>query len=499
MKLLSGHQIKDWDQFTIVNEPISSIDLMERASRQFTYWFIKKFDNPNVPVVIFCGNGNNGGDGLAVARLLRNEMYDVQVYILRFAPKDSADFETNLLRLQQLGDVKITFIGDYFPNLTKNSLIIDALMGTGVNRRVEGTLSELIRNINLTPNRKISIDLPSGLPSEGECLGDTIMADQIFTFQLPKLSFFLKVNAKYCCSWQVGDIGLHPMYLESVDSKVFKIDLAYAKSLYRPRQKHTHKGDFGHAAIVAGCKSTFGAAMLSAKACIKSGAGLVTAFVPNTASLTLLGFAPEVMISACGEDFLQDCNADWTKYTIGVGPGLGQRNETAHLIKTILTTSLKPIVIDADGLNILAEHSDWLPLIPRDSILTPHPKEMERLFGRTNSEIKQIELAKKMAQKYQINIVLKGAFTRIFTPTGMEYINTTGNPGMATAGAGDVLTGIITSLLAQGYGSKEAAILGVYVHGLAGDCAISGQSHESLIASDIIYHLGDAFKQVAMK
>lgn len=497
MKLLTGHQIKDWDQFTIQHEPISSLDLMERASQQFTHWFIRKFTDSSVPVVIFCGNGNNGGDGLAVARLLRNEMYDVHVYILKFTAKDTADFASNLLRLQQLGDVKITFVESYFPNLTKNSLIIDALMGTGVNRKVEGALSELIRNINLTPNKKISIDLPSGLPSEGLCLGDTIVADLIFTFQLPKLSFFLKANATYCRSWHIGDIGLHSSYFESIESKIFTIDLAKIRRLYRPRHKFAHKGDFGHAAIVAGSKATFGAAMLSAKACIKSGTGLVTAFIPSSHSLALSSFAPEIMVHTCGLDFLKVINVDWSKYTIGLGPGIGKESETAKFVLEILTKALKPIVIDADGLNILAEHPEWLHSIPKNSILTPHPKEMSRLFGNTDSEIEQIELATQMAQKYQINIVLKGAFTRVFTPSGQEYINTTGNPGLATAGSGDVLTGIITGLLAQGYGPSEAAIFGVYIHGLAGDFALNIESVETLIASDIILHLSHAFKQVA--
>ena len=497
MKLLTGKQIKEWDQFTIKNEPISSLDLMERASLSFVQWFVSNYKDTSIPILIFCGNGNNGGDGLAIARLLRDRFYEVRVFIFKFANSDTTDFTENLHRLEGLGDVEVNFIENLMPKIQPSGIIVDALLGTGINKPVDGFLKDIIMEINQLMNTKISIDIPSGLPSEGEAIGASICADVTFTFQIPKQSFFLRSNYMYCPKWIVGDIGLLPRYLDELETEVFFIDSKEISNIYKFRTKYQHKGNFGHAVIIAGSKGKIGASLLTTKACLRSGVGLVTAYIPAIGQNALINFVPEAMSCISGDDCFDVLDLDLSTFTIGIGPGLGMAEKTIEAFENLLKNNKQPMVIDADAINIIALNRDLLEIIPPYSIITPHPKEFERLFGRTETDVVKFDLARTMAIKHKLHMVLKGAHTRIFTACGKEYINSTGNPGMATAGSGDVLTGIITALLAQGYDPKNAAILGVYVHGLAGDTALITQSYESLCASDIIDHLGAAFKSVA--
>lgn len=496
MMLLSANQIKAWDAFTTQHELISSIDLMERASLTFVNWYTDVFNNTNVPVDIFCGNGNNGGDGLAIARLLRDRFYIVSVHILRFANQDSIDFAINLSRLMLCGDVPINFIHDQCPPINPFAIIIDALLGTGVNKPAEGKIATVIQYINARPNTKISVDMPSGLPAEGMAIGPTLTPDYIFTFQLPKQSFFLQENQPFCKSWIVGDIGLHPGFLSTVQTDKMLSETTLIKEIYKPRSKYSHKGNFGHALILAGSIGKIGAAILATKACLRTGTGLVTACVPPTGAQAIHLAIPEAMVMNVDLLQTQDLPQLLKGHTLGIGAGLGTDDTTIQKVTTIIQQASTPMVIDADALNIISLNPSLLTELPKKSILTPHPKEFERLFGKTHTETERFQLAKDKAMQHQVIIVLKGAHTRIFTPDGLEYINSTGNPGMATAGSGDVLTGIITGLLALGYGPEEAAILGVYIHGLAGDLALRDQSVESLIATDIIEHLGAAYKQI---
>lgn len=494
MKLLSANQIRAWDQFTIQSEQISSIDLMERASRSFVDWYLSIYKDTNIPVHIFCGNGNNGGDGLAIARLLTDKLYKVKVHIVNFVAVNTLDFNKNLDRLKDYSHVKITCQEDILPAIHSSSIIIDALLGTGTNKPVTGKLEHIIQYINSLPNKTISIDVPSGLPADGMAIGTTVMPDVIFTFQIPKKSFFLEVNEAYCKSWVLGDIHLHPDYLTKDLSDVDLSDVDLVSEMYKKRKKYQHKGDFGHAMIIAGSKGKMGAAILATMACLRSGAGLVTACLPEIGRDVMQTSFPEAMINIIGKEHLITMPADVGNFTIGIGPGLGLNEETIQAFKLILLSVKKPLVFDADAINILAMEPELLEFLPVNSILTPHPKEFSRLFGTTESEMERLSLAKNMAVRYQIIIVLKGAHTRIFTPSGHEFINNTGNPGMATAGSGDVLTGIITGLVAQNYIPENAAVLGVFIHGLAGDMALKYESVESLIASDIINNLGKAFK-----
>ncbi len=498
MHLLTANQIRQWDQYTIEHEPITSTNLMERAAATFVEWFMTVYPDTSSPLDIVCGNGNNGGDGLVAARLLRNAFYDVNVYIIRCTDHDSSDFTAHLNRLSALGDVPIVWTADDVQSLRKNSIIIDAIFGTGISRPISGAPRRWIQLMNSLPNPVISIDMPSGMPTDDICRDFCVIANQVFTFQVPKLSFFFKENDRFCPEWIVGDIGLKPDFLHTITTNTFLTDNIWLKNSLKNRERHCYKGTFGHALMMAGSSGKSGACILSTKACLKTGAGLVTAFTTEDTAQALLHHLPEAMTMCPNQKHhisgqLPD-NLD--KYTIGVGPGLGTHPETIQLFESLLQSVSKPMVLDADALNILAQKKQLFDLLPKNSILTPHPGEFERLFGVTVDEKMNIELAISKSVEYNLIIVLKGAYSRIFLPDGSTYINTTGNAGMATAGSGDVLTGIILGLLAQNYEPHQAAIIGTYLHGLAGTLALQDESLESLTASDIIAHLGKAFKWV---
>jgi NAD(P)H-hydrate epimerase len=500
MKLLTAAEIRAWDKFTIENEPVTSTELMERASLAFCEWFMSKHVSTNHPVQIFCGNGNNGGDGLVIARMLSDRMYDVHVYILRFLAEDSLDFDINLGRLLGYGDVNVQFIHDELPDIFGDAIIVDALMGTGANKPITGLLQELVLKINNSPKSKIwSVDMPSGLPADEILAGHAIQADEVATFQVPKHSFFYKENEKYCKSWVALDIGLHQGFLSVINSNTIYVDHNAASGKYIQRTVFQHKGDFGHALIIAGGEGKTGAAVLTAKACLKAGAGLVTSCIPESTENVINTALPEAMTLISGETYFSILPDEIQKYTIGIGPGLGMRDLSKNAVEALLKQCKNPLIIDADALNIIADNMALLPYIPKGSVLTPHPGEFKRLFGDEQISKAMFELQSKMSVQLGLTIVLKGAYTRICTPQGKVFINSTGNSGMATAGAGDVLTGIITALLAQSYLPEDAAVLGVYLHGLAGDIALKKQSRESLIASDIIKNIGKAFKNIGLK
>ena len=500
MKILSADEIRLWDQYTIENEPIASIGLMERAAAKCIDWLLQQY--PDAPsFAIFCGKGNNGGDGLAIARMLLQYHYKITIYILEFGHKGTDDFQTNLARLHLIPDADIHFVQSegQFHLLPKNQIIIDALFGSGLNRNVDGVTAKLIEHINNSGCEIISIDVPSGLFVDHSSKGNTaIKATHTLSFQCYKPAFFIAENGDAIGEIHLLDIGLHPGFLQTVFSRFELLDTAIIHSIYKPRKRFAHKGTFGHALIVAGNYGKIGAAILSAKACLRSGAGLLTCHIPKCGYDILQISIPEAMVVT---DFNSSFNTrienDLTKYSaIGIGPGIGTASETKKMLKEIFDTYKGPVILDADALNILAAQKDLLQLIPAGSILTPHPKEFERLFGSSANDFDRVELAQKKANEFNCTIVLKGHHTLIATPEGKSFFNSTGNAGMATAGSGDVLTGILTGLMAQGYSSVETAILGVYLHGLAGDIAANHLSMEAMIAGDIIDSLGAAFLQI---
>ena len=498
MKILTAEQIRAWDQYTIEHEPIFSIDLMERAASKCLEW-LEENNFFVYPFAIFCGKGNNGGDGLAIARMLAHKGCSVSVYILEFGHKGTEDFQTNLARLHQISFVAIHFIQDesHFPELAKDTLIIDALFGSGLTRPLDGITEKLVQHINNSGCNVIAIDISSGMPVDRSSKDHAIIkANYTLSFQCYKQAFLISENAEFMGEVIILDIGLASGYLLLVDAKFELVDDLLINSIYKPRNKFSHKGNFGHALIVAGSYGKVGAAVLSSKACLRTGAGLLTCFIPRCGYEIMQTALPEAMVMTdINSSLITKIDEDVSKYdAIGIGPGLGTASETRTAIKDLLSICKKPTVIDADALNGLSIEK-FLTTLPPGSILTPHPKEFERLFGECKNDFERIDKALANAKQLTCTIVLKGHHTFIATAGGKGYFNSTGNAGMATAGSGDVLTGMITALLAQGYSSEQAAILGIYLHGSAGDFAAKEISQEAMIAGDIIDNIGNAFKQ----
>lgn len=498
MKILNTQQIREADNFTILNEPIESILLMERAANQFVHAFINDFGTTSSIIHIFCGTGNNGGDGLAVARLLYNQGYSIKVYTL--TSHSSPDYLINLDKLDNLNPElaqPIINIKD-LPEPSASDIIIDALLGTGLNRPLSGKTKDLIIFLNKTNCTKISIDIPTGLfADQANTEGDIIFKpDIVYTFQAPKLSFLLPENESFVREFKVLDIGLAKNYLKEVESKNTYIEQSDIKNQLLQRTKFTHKGTYGHSLIIAGSYGKTGAALLASKANLRAGSGMLTTHVPIKSVDVLQTYVPEAMSSIDIDEYCFSQLPDLQNKTIGIGPGLGTEKQTAAAFHQLLKLVDSPMVIDADAINILSKNKSWIDLIPKNSILTPHPKEFKRLVGKWNNDFERLETQRSFSISHQLIIILKGAHTSISDTDGQIYFNSTGNSGMATAGSGDVLTGIITALLAQNYSPIHTAIIGVFLHGLAGDLALTHQSKESLIASDIINNLGNAYKHL---
>lgn len=497
MKILNTQQIRLADAYTIKNEPIKAIDLMERAATKCYNWLQLNY-NKNTHFSIFCGVGNNGGDGLVIARLLQQNNYKVTVYIVDFSKKYALDFKTNLLRLKKAkATPQYLNKGKCKINLSKNTVIIDAIFGSGLTRPINGFIADIILQINQLPNDTIAIDIPSGLFGEDNTANkkdNIIFAKHTLTFQQPKLAFMFPENYEFVGNFDVLDIGLHQKYLLQVATPYHLITKSTIQAFIHSRNKFAHKGNFGHALIIAGSKGKIGAAVLAAKAGLKSGVGLLTTHLPNVGLNVMQTAVPEVMCISDSEQNYISALQNLDKYNvIGVGPGIGLAKQTQNVIKLLIQNTQTPLVLDADALNILAENKTWLSFLPPDSILTPHPKEFERLAGKWNNDEERLTLQRAFAVKHNVFVALKGANTSITTPNNEVYFNSTGNPGMATAGSGDVLTGIITGLLAQHYTPQQAVLLGVYLHGLSGDIAKENLGEASLMASDLINFLPQAF------
>lgn len=503
MKILTASQTRQADAATIQREPIASIDLMERASRQFTQRFVQQFPEHNCPIYIFCGLGNNGGDGLAIARMLLAQQYDVSIFIIG-SKTGSDDFETNLKRLAEHPSVHRITDESQLPELPNLSIVIDAMFGSGLNRALEGLYAKTVKVINKNGCTVVAVDIPSGLYADSSVNEDDSVtrADFTYTFQLPKLAFLLPQNEIYVGSWAAVDIKLDTKFLQEVDTQYHYLTHDWMKELCRERKGHSHKGDYGKTLLISGSYGKMGAAVLCSRACARSGVGLLTVHVPRCGYEIMQISIPEAMTTIDQHEkhfssLPQEGATSLENYdVIGIGPGLGTEEETAQGLEAILKTANDRgmrMVLDADALNICGKNRELLELIPENSILTPHPKEFERLTEKARDDFHRLDVLREFCQKYHVYTTLKGSHTAIGTPEGSVYFNSSGNPGMATGGSGDVLTGILTALIAQKYDSLSAALLGVYLHGLAGDLAAEKLSQESLIASDIISHLSAAF------
>ncbi|MCH8902939.1 MAG: NAD(P)H-hydrate dehydratase [Bacteroidetes bacterium] len=502
MKILDSDQIRELDGYTIKNEPIASIKLMERASRNFVKWYVLKFDAKR-RIKIFCGTGNNGGDGLVVARLLSKKKYKVEVFVVRYSDSSSKDFKINEKRLKKETKVSLKNITEKSPppGISSNDIVIDAMWGSGLSRKISGFSAKLITYINKSKAIIVAIDIPSGLFAAKHSDSIKIKAHYTVSFEVPKLAFMFPKNYIYVGEWEVLSIGLHQGFLNKISTKNYFISQNLIQNLIHPRKKFNHKGNFGHGLIIAGSFGKMGAAILAARACLRAGSGLLSMHVPKIGYEIMQTSVPEAMVSIDrGQKIISDLKRVYEPKlhnAVALGPGLGTDKKTREAVLGFIKRSTRPIIIDADGLNILSKHKSYFKHLPANSILTPHPKEFERLVGRSKNDFDRQKKQIAFSKKYKIHVIVKGAHSSITDPEGTSYFNATGNPGMATGGSGDVLTGILCSLIAQSYSPLQACILGVYLHGLAGDIAAKKMTTYSLIASDIVDNFGEAYKTMS--
>ena len=471
LPLLTAEQIRQADAYTIAIEPVSSIDLMERASKAFVGWFVNHFPDKKQSIAVYCGTGNNGGDGLAIARILFEHGYaDLSAKIARYSEKTTPDFDVNLNRLQQTEINSTELLPGADIADEKATVIIDALLGSGLNKPLKGDYETLANFINSLSATVVAVDIPTGFFADGEIVKDAVVikADVVITFQQPKINFLLPESAPYTDCWRVVNIGLDEKFIKALNSPYQFIEEKDARAIIKPREHFSNKGTYGHALIISGEAQTMGAALLSASACLFAGAGLTTACIPQSGLISLNSSQPEIMAIIREED--ESPEIEWDKYNaVGIGPGMGKKDGALKLLTDTITFFKGPIVVDADALNLLAENPELLQKLPAGSVLTPHMKEFDRLFGQHTNWWQRMQIARAKAAELNINIVLKNDYTMVVTSEGSVYFNSTSNPAMATGGMGDVLTGIITSLLAQKYQPQDACILGVYIHGKAGD------------------------------
>ncbi|WP_314706868.1 NAD(P)H-hydrate dehydratase [Prevotella denticola] len=503
MKIFTSAQIHELDRYTIEHEPIKSVDLMERAAKAITRAVAEEWTT-HTPVVVFAGPGNNGGDALAVARLLTNEGYKVRTYLFNITNHLSDDCVTNRQRLLDGRHAKdFTEITAKFdpPELTADTLVIDGLFGSGLNKPLAGGFASLVKYINQSPAKVVSIDVPSGLMSEDNTYNvraNIIHATLTLTLHEKKLAFLFGDAQQFIGRLKVLDIRLSQEYIQKTEAQYYVLEESDVRSRLLHRDDFAHKGNMGNALIVAGSYGMSGAAILATRACMRSGAGKVTVHTPKKNYGVMQISVPEAVLHMDHEEtaFTEAVDTDGFD-ALGIGPGLGCQETTAIAMIAQIRRAQCPIVADADALNILASHRAWMQQLPKGIIMTPHPKELDRLTGSpANADFERLHRTRELAQSLQAYIILKGHNSALCLPDGQVVFNPTGNSGMATAGSGDVLTGIITALLARGYHQHNACIVGMYLHGLAGDIAVKTLGKESLTASDIIDYLPHAFKHL---
>jgi NAD(P)H-hydrate epimerase len=499
MIILNEAQIKAWDAYTI-EKGITSLELMEQAAVAVADKLDLLLGEEDQEVLIICGNGNNGADGLAIARLLLDMDYIVDVYVNLegdHTPEWKANYERLMAQDPEQLEIHTTWNPDEI-ELSPSGTIIDAMFGTGLKRPITGSWLEIVNWVNEQSNLTIGVDMPSGLYVDAAPDGEVVYCDLVLTFQCQRIAFMMPESEPHYGEVIVCNIGLSDTFLLEHDIRNFELTYYYLLPFLIDRNRFSHKGDYGHGYLVAGSLGKAGAAVLSAAAAMRAGLGLLTVHVPNMLYSIIQAAVPEAMVT------IDKHPTHFTKMqlpervaAIGIGPGLGKEKETVEALAELLKSKpMVPMVLDADALNILAMRKDLLDLLPAGTIITPHPGEFDRLFGEQDDHYQRFATAQKEALERKINIVLKGGVTIICQSNGVNFFNTRGNPGMATAGSGDVLTGVILGLLSQGYSADYAALLGVYIHASAGDIAAEEQGFESLIASDIVELLGEAFEEL---
>lgn len=501
MKIFTSAQIHELDQYTIEHEPVKSIDLMERAANALTLAITEQWDC-SVPVVVFAGPGNNGGDALAVARMLMEKGYQLQIFLFNISGKLSDDCSANKLRLANMKPQHFVEVTQEFdpPKLEKGMLVVDGLFGSGIDKPLAGGFASLVKYINASSAQVVSIDLPSGLMTEDNTYNvraNIVRADLTLTLGQKKLAFLFPENQSFIGRLKVLDIGLSREGISLIDATFATIEADHIRPLMPDRDPFAHKGRMGNALLVAGSYGMGGAAVLTAKACMRAGVGKATVLTPKRNVAVLQAAIPEAVLAIDRDERIFSEAIETDDFdALGIGPGIGRSEQTAIALIAQLKRAQCPVVADADALNILSTHHAWMQQLPKGIIFTPHPKELDRLEGNSSDSFERLTKARRLAEHLQGYVILKGHYTAICVPDGKVWFNSTGNAGMATAGSGDVLVGIITALLARGYERENACKVGVYLHGLAGDLAAAELGQESLMASDLISYLPKAFKEL---
>ncbi|MUP45787.1 NAD(P)H-hydrate dehydratase [Gramella sp. BOM4] len=498
MKILSAKQLSEADKISMEKQNITSEELMERAASLVFEEIHKRLGSAPIPIKVFCGIGNNGGDGLVVARKLIEHGYEVKVFIVNYSDKRSEDFLSNYDKLKEVADEWPEQIKgeDDLPEINTGNFIVDSIFGIGLNRPIEGWMAKLVTSLNESGAFILSVDMPSGLfPDQPNAEnGAIIRADYTLSFQAPKIAFYLPESMEYVGDLQILDIGLDREFISKLESKHYLINRESARAIYKPRKKNTHKGDYGNVLIAGGSYGKIGSVMLTATAALRTGTGLCSLYIPGCGYEIVQTGLPEAMVlTDVNEDVLTDFPVDFEADVCCFGMGVGTEANTEKAFKKLLENAKNPLLIDADGLNILSRNKEMLELLPENSVLTPHPGELKRLIGNWDNDYDKLEKVTAFSKKYKLITVVKGAHTFTFQGDHI-YVNDSGNPGMATAGSGDVLSGVITSLMGQSYDPLQAAVLGVYLHGLSGDIAAGELGYESLMAGEIARNIGKAVK-----
>ena len=501
MKIFNSAQIRELDSYTIAHEPIESIELMERAAKAITYNIMQTWTN-KTPFVVFAGSGNNGGDALAVARMLASHDYEVSVYLFNIHDRLSEDCAKNKQRAldgKNLKDFHEVVVDFQPPKLTADMVVVDGLFGSGLNKPLAGGFASLVKYINQSPAKIVSIDVPSGLMTEDNTYNvraNIIHATLTLTLHERKLSFLFADAQQFIGRLKVLDIRLNQEFIQKTEAQYYLLEENDIRSRLLHRDDFSHKGDMGNALIIAGSYGMSGAAILTTRACLRSGVGKVMVHTPKKNYDIMQISVPEAILQMDHEETAFTEAVDTDDFdALAIGPGLGRQEPTAIAMIAQIRRAQCPIVADADALNILASHRAWMQQLPKGIIMTPHAKELDRLTGSpANADYERLHRTRELAKSLQAYIILKGHNSALCLPNGNVIFNSTGNSGMATAGSGDVLTGIITALLARGYHQQNACMVGMYLHGLAGDLAAKELGKESLVAGDIINYLPKAFK-----
>jgi hydroxyethylthiazole kinase-like uncharacterized protein yjeF len=499
MKILTSGQIRKIDAETISRAGIPSLELMKRAATAFFHFFAEKYMDRNSSVIIFAGVGNNGGDALVVARLLHKAGYPVKAYMVEFSDRYTEDCAHNVRRMkaENISYKKIVEKGD-IPDLSPFDVVIDGIFGTGLSREVVGVAADVIARINGSGKKVISIDVPSGLFADQKT-EFAVKATETVTFQIPKLALYLPENAAFTGNIQIVPIGLDEKAVAEAETDTYLTEKKDIRGMLKPLPKFAHKGTQGHALVIGGSLGKCGSVSLAAKAALKTGCGLVTAYLPKCGVTAIQSNFPEAMaLEDEGMEHVTSIDYDLKPDAIGIGMGMGLHEETEQALYSFLLKSRSPLVVDADALNILSRYPDWLTLLPKGTILTPHPKELQRLIGGWCDDYDKIGKTRLFARKYNVIVIVKGAYSLVIDQKEM-YVNNSGTPALATAGSGDVLTGMITSLLAQGYQPVEAARIGVFLHGMTADITGDTIHPRSFVASDIIENIGNAYRSLEKK